>query len=79
MSEEVGSYVAKTKLPELLRRVAEGESFTITNHGKPVADIVPSARKRRERAKVSIRNLLAMSRSVVSDEKLREFREEGRK
>ncbi len=40
---EVGSYEAKTKLPELLRQVKSGESFTITNHGKAVAGLVPSA------------------------------------
>jgi len=46
MYQEVGSYDAKTRLPELLRRVAAGERFTITRHGKPVADMVPSQRTR---------------------------------
>ncbi len=39
----VGSYEAKTHLPQLLRRVAKGERITITNHGVPVALIVPAA------------------------------------
>lgn len=39
---EIGSYEAKTRLPELLRQVRLGKSFTITNHGKAVADLVPS-------------------------------------
>lgn len=43
MKIEIGSYEAKTKLPELLRQVKAGKSFTITNHGKAVADLVPSA------------------------------------
>jgi len=47
MHKEIGAYYARTKLPELLRRVAAGESFTITKHGKPVADMVPSQRTRR--------------------------------
>lgn len=42
MKSEIGSYEAKTKLPELLRQVRSGKSFTITNHGKAVADLVPS-------------------------------------
>ena len=42
MNEEIGSYDAKTKLPEILRRVEAGECFTITNRGKPVADLIPS-------------------------------------
>ena len=41
MKTEIGSYEAKTKLPELLRQVKAGKSFTITNRGKAVADLVP--------------------------------------
>jgi len=43
MKTEVGSYEAKTKLPELLRQVKAGKSFTITNRGEAIADLVPSA------------------------------------
>ena len=42
MKTEIGSYEAKTKLPELLRQVKSGKSFTITNRGKAIADLVPS-------------------------------------
>jgi prevent-host-death family protein len=42
MKIEVGSYEAKTRLPELLRQVKTGKSFTITNRGEAVADLVPS-------------------------------------
>ncbi len=42
MKTEIGSYEAKTKLPELLRQVKAGKSFTITNRGEPIADLVPS-------------------------------------
>ena len=42
MKIEIGSYEAKTKLPELLRQVKSGKSFTITNRGQAVADLVPS-------------------------------------
>lgn len=38
--ESVGSFEAKTHLPQLLERVAQGEEFTITKHGKPVARLV---------------------------------------
>ncbi|MGZ5950386.1 MAG: type II toxin-antitoxin system Phd/YefM family antitoxin, partial [Isosphaeraceae bacterium] len=40
--ESVGSFEAKTHLPQLLERVAQGEEFTITKHGKPVARLVPA-------------------------------------
>jgi prevent-host-death family protein len=43
MMETVGSLEARTHLPELLERVANGEEFTITEHGKPVARLVPAA------------------------------------
>ena len=39
--ERVGSYEAKTHLPQLLDRVARGESLTITRHGRPVAHLIP--------------------------------------
>ncbi len=40
--ESVGSYEAKTHLPQLLERVEHGETITITRHGKPVARLVPA-------------------------------------
>jgi prevent-host-death family protein len=43
MKIEIGSHEAKTKLPELLRLVKAGKSFTITNRGEAIADLVPSA------------------------------------
>lgn len=36
----IGSYEAKTRLPELLRQVEQGEHFTITRRGVPIAQIV---------------------------------------
>ena len=44
MFSEIGSYDAKTKLPELLRGVQGGQRYTITLRGKPVADLVPTGR-----------------------------------
>lgn len=37
----IGTYEAKTKLPDLLHRVEAGECVTITRNGKPVAKLVP--------------------------------------
>lgn len=41
MSRTIGSYEAKTRFAELIRDASAGEEITITNHGKPVARIVP--------------------------------------
>ena len=37
----VGSFEAKTHLPQLLERVAKGERILITNRDKPMAALVP--------------------------------------
>lgn len=37
----IGSYEAKTHLPELLDQVSGGERIVITKRGKPVAMLVP--------------------------------------
>ena len=42
----IGAYAAKTKLPELLRRVARGERFIITKHGRAVGQLLPPPRER---------------------------------
>jgi prevent-host-death family protein len=41
MSNAIGTYEAKTRLPELLRKVRRGQRFTITVRGEPVAQLVP--------------------------------------
>jgi len=79
MLEEIGSYDAKTKLPEILRRVESGEAFTITNRGKPVADLIPSRAKDRVKAKSAIDNLLKMKKHKISDDELKDLIAEGRK
>jgi prevent-host-death family protein len=40
--QSIGSYETKTHLADLLRRVREGQGFTITQRGEPVADLVPA-------------------------------------
>ncbi|MCI5143961.1 MAG: type II toxin-antitoxin system prevent-host-death family antitoxin, partial [Candidatus Electrothrix sp. AR3] len=37
--ETVGAYMAKTHLPQLLKRVSKGEKIIITKHGVPVATL----------------------------------------
>ena len=79
MHEEIGSYDAKTKLPEILRRVEAGETFTITNRGKAIADLIPSKSSSREKAKQAIDNLLKMAKKTVPDDVLRSLKDSGRK
>ena len=79
MNEEIGSYDAKTKLPEILRRVQAGERFTITNRGKPVADLVPSQSGSGQRIDSAIANILKARKHIVSREELSELKNQGRK
>ena len=79
MNTEIGTYDAKTKLAEILRKVENGENFTITNRGKPVADLVPSRSSGRLKAETAINNLLKIRKHKVSDSDLNDMKESGRK
>jgi len=79
MLEEIGSYEAKTKLPEILRRVESGEAFTITNRGKPIADVIPSRSSDQVKTETAIANILKSKKHSVSHEELNDLKESGRK
>ena len=55
--DTIGAFEAKTHFSSLLERVAQGESFTITRHGKPVAKFVPAQRRDPEQTKAAIRRM----------------------
>jgi prevent-host-death family protein len=78
--ESVGAFEAETHLMELLDRVERGESVTITRHGKPVAQLVPTPpAQKRNRADV-IRELLEVGRGRKLDGmSIREMIDEGRR
>jgi prevent-host-death family protein len=77
--EEIGVYDAKTKLAELLRRVEAGESFTITNRGNPVAELIPSQARNKSKSLKAIEAMLMSRVEAVTDEHLNRLKEEGRK
>ena len=79
MNEKIGSYDAKTKLSEILRRVEAGERFTITNRGKPVADLIPSRSGDGQLVEGAIANILKARKHVVSSQELSELKNQGRK
>lgn len=59
---EIGAYQAKTKLPELLRQVQKGKRFTITRHGEPIAELVPSGSTASIDANAAIDEMLKLER-----------------
>jgi antitoxin (DNA-binding transcriptional repressor) of toxin-antitoxin stability system len=54
MQSEIDAYDARTRLPELLRQVKAGNSFSITDRGEAIADLVPSAAGRAVNAGAAI-------------------------
>lgn len=80
MNTEIGAYDTKTRLAEILRQVEEtGANFTITKHGKPVADLVPSKSSEKSKAETAINNILKARKHNVSNSDLNEMKLRGRK
>ncbi|HEY1255828.1 MAG TPA: type II toxin-antitoxin system prevent-host-death family antitoxin [Terracidiphilus sp.] len=78
---EIGAFEAKTKLSELLRKVEQGERFTITLRGTAVANLVPIAPDR-TRAKIdaAVEGLLNFPRiEGIPGDTVLEWIREGRK
>ena len=78
--ETVGSYEAKTHLPSLLEKVANGEQVTITKHGVPVAMLVPVPSRQKADPSTVIRELKAFRAGrTLGGLSVRELIEEGRR
>lgn len=76
----VGAYEAKTHLSRLLDRVAEGESITITKHGRPVAIMQPVEDRPLPPVETVVDGLRAFRRGRhLGKLDLREMIEEGRR
>ena len=75
----VGAYEAKTHLPKLLERVAEGEKITITKHGVPVATLQPADSAKNKPVHETIEQLKEFrSRHSLGRLSLKEMIDEGR-
>ena len=78
--QTVGSYEAKTHLPALLDRVAQGEQITITRHGVPVAMLVPASTPQKKDVREAIQSLIEFRKGQRLDGlSIREMIEEGRR
>lgn len=80
MKLEIGSYEAKTKLPELLRGVQAGNRYTITLRGVPVADLVPAEGNRDADACAAVEQMRRFMHAAppVAGVDLKALIEEGR-
>jgi prevent-host-death family protein len=79
LNENVEASEAAIQLTSLLERVAKGERFTITRHGKPVAQLAPVEHRDPERIKAAIAAFVELSAGLRLDGDWREFRDAGRK
>ena len=78
--ESVGAYEAKTHLPKLLERVAEGQHITITKQVVPVAGLGPDDSEK----SVDVREVIQSLRRFRKGNRLegltiREMIDEGRR
>lgn len=80
MNIEVGSYEAKTKLPELLRGIQAGNRYTITLRGEAVADLVPAQGSKSSDAVAAVDDMFSFMRAHKSGPgiDLKALIEEGR-
>lgn len=79
MKKEIGSYEAKTKLPELLRLVKTGRRFTITNRGEAIADLIPSLGAKAKDKVAAVKKLKAfMLADPVRGVNIKALAEDGR-
>ena len=79
MDATIGAFEAKAQLSRLLRAVEQGERFTITVRGKPVADLVPHRSGSSQGVAAAIASLQASARiRGVSDADAASFVGEGR-
>jgi prevent-host-death family protein len=77
----VGSYEAKTHLPELLKQVEAGEEVLITRNGHPVARLVPADGVARRPVASAITELrkLRQKHSLGRNLTVRDLIDEGRR
>ncbi len=77
---KVGSYEAKTHLPQLLNRVQQGEEITITRRGVPIAKLVPVNRTSRKEIQEAIEEIRSLRKGFTTGGiSIKEMIEQGRK
>jgi prevent-host-death family protein len=79
MPTEIGAYEAKTHLPALLERVARGERFTITKHGRPIARLLPVERNGPDRRREAIERLKVFREGQTLDVPVKQLINQGRR
>ena len=76
----IGAFDARGHLPQLLRRVQEGERFVITKHNRPVAELIPFRQRDTVRIRAAIDRLAAFQKTnSLHALSVRQLIEDGRR
>ena len=76
---EIGAFDAKPRMSEILRKVDQGERFTITVRGRAVADVVPTNARNQRAIDEAVEGLLNLKRiEGISGKTILEWIREGR-
>ena len=76
---EIGAFDAKTKLSEILRKVEQGERFTITKRGRAIAHVVPVQNRNSAARKEAMARLMHPRIEGIPGETVLKWIREGRK
>ncbi len=80
INSSVGSYEAKTHLPQLLERVCKGEQITITRHGTAIAMLIPAVPAKQKNVQMAVEEMKRFRKGKsLAGLKIREMIEEGRR
>lgn len=71
---EIGAFEAKTHFSQLLARAGQGEAFTITLRGRPLARLVPAALPDQAQARAALGG-----RALDWEGEWKAYRNEGRR
>ncbi len=77
--DTIGAFEAKTHLSDLLNRVEKGARFTITRHGKAIAELAPISGRDKQATREAVSRLKEFSKGHVLGMDWRELREAGRR
>ncbi|HKS48139.1 MAG TPA: type II toxin-antitoxin system prevent-host-death family antitoxin [Amycolatopsis sp.] len=64
MARRIGQRELRNENAEIMRRVEQGESFTVTRNGKPIADLVPHRAANEHRPRQTLAEVQAAFRRL---------------
>lgn len=80
MYTKIGAFDAKSKLSELLQDVQQGERYTITLRGEPIADLIPTESNNVKNTRIAVKMMRGIKKiRGVSGKTIAEWINEGKR